>query len=278
MSVLIDYHVHTHYCGHAEGTMQDYVEQAVALGLEEIGFSGHYPYPPRFDPPQPDCVIPAESFGDYLNEARKLHELYAGRIRIRIGAEFDYLGEPYRIRPLEVARSLGLDFCMASVHIIDGLVVDYTPEILVEGLERLGWDIDSLYQRYYQELIEVAAPGFCTTLGHLDLVKKFNDDPRLVPRKDYAKLIDRLLEAMASSGTAMEINTAGWDKPCAEQYPAAEIIRRAKDKGVRITTGSDAHAPGQVGRHYDRLEILLKELGIEQLVGFDRLEPVCFPL
>jgi len=273
---LIDYHIHTRYCGHAGGTMQQYVEQAVALGIEEIGFSGHYPYPPGFEPPLPDCVIPAEQFADYLNEAKRLRELYAGRISIKIGAEFDYLGEKYAIQPLQVAAGLGMDFCLASVHIIDGLVVDYTPEITVSGIEERGWDIDSLCERYYRALLKVAEPGFCTTVGHLDLVKKFNNDPRLVPRNDHTQLIDRLLEAMAASGAAMEINTAGWDKPCAEQYPSAGIIRRAVEKGVRITAGSDAHSPGQVGRHYDRLKLLLEELGIDQLVGFRSLEPVYF--
>lgn len=256
--------------------MQEYVERAVDLGLEEIGFSGHYPYPPRFDPPLPDCVIPEESFGDYLNEARRLRELYADRISIKIGAEFDYLEDHCQVRPLDIARSIGLDFCMGSVHIIDGLVVDYTPELTVAGLERAGRDIDSLYEQYYHALIEVAVSGFCTMVAHLDLVKKFNTDTRLAARKDHSHLIDKLLDALAASGTAMEINTAGWDKPCAEQYPSAEIIRRAVDKGVLITAGSDAHNPGEVGRHYHRLEILLQELGIRQLVGFDRLDHVFF--
>ncbi|MBN2290562.1 MAG: histidinol-phosphatase HisJ [Candidatus Glassbacteria bacterium] len=274
---MIDYHIHTSLCGHAEGKMQQYVEQAAALGLEEIGFSGHFPYPPGYDPPLPDCVIPEEKFGDYLKEARRLREHYAGRVSIRIGAEFDFLGGRYHeTTPLEEADRLGLDFCMASVHIIDGLVVDYTPELLVEGLERKGWDIDSLYRNYYRTLARAAGPGFCTTIGHLDLVKKFNSDPRLVPLENHSALVDDLLEIMAGSDTAMEINTAGWDKPCAEQYPSLEIIRRAVDKGVRITAGSDAHSPGQVGRHFGRLKSLLEELGIERLVGFDRLEPVFF--
>ncbi|MFC1614221.1 histidinol-phosphatase HisJ [Gemmatimonadota bacterium] len=275
---MIDYHIHTRYCGHAEGQMQEYVERAVALGLKEMGFSGHFPYPASFDPPLPDCVIPEKIFTGYLDEARRLRELYAGRISIRIGAEFDYLGQSHVICPLDEARRLGLDFCMASVHIVDNLVVDYSPEVLLADLERTGWDIDTMYERYYQALMEAARPGFCTTIGHLDVVKKFNSDPRLQPRKDHSPLIDRLLDTMASSGTVMEINTAGWDKPCAEQYPSAEIIRRAVDRGVRITAGSDAHSPGQVGRHFDRLEVLLKDIGVGQLVGFNNLKPENFQL
>jgi histidinol-phosphatase (PHP family) len=226
--------------------MQEYVERAVALELEEIGFSGHYPYPPGFDPPVPDCVIPRELFGIFLNEARRLREENAGRISIKIGAEFDYLGDTCKIHPLVEARRLGLDFCMASVHMVDRLVVDYTPELLVRGLEKKGWDIDILYEKYYRLLLTAVEPDFCNIVGHLDLVKKFNHDPRLVPRKDHLPLVDRLLEAMAASGAVMEINTAGWDKPCGEQYPSTAIIRRALDQGVRITAGSDAHRPEEV--------------------------------
>ncbi|MEA2064014.1 MAG: PHP-associated domain-containing protein, partial [Gemmatimonadota bacterium] len=69
-------------------------------------------------------------------------------------------------------------------------------------------------------------------------------------------------------------NTAGWDKPCGEQYPALEIIRRAVDKGVRITAGSDAHAPEEVGRYFGRLKAILGQVGVTRLVGFEKLEAV----
>ena len=38
-----NYHTHTVRCGHAEGTEREYIEQALARGLEELGFSDHSP-------------------------------------------------------------------------------------------------------------------------------------------------------------------------------------------------------------------------------------------
>ena len=39
----IDYHLHTELCNHAEGSIQEYAEQAHKLGLKEIAFSDHIP-------------------------------------------------------------------------------------------------------------------------------------------------------------------------------------------------------------------------------------------
>ena len=41
--IPVDYHLHTSLCGHASGEIDAYLEQALKLGIEEIGFSDHYP-------------------------------------------------------------------------------------------------------------------------------------------------------------------------------------------------------------------------------------------
>ena len=38
---MIDYHVHTSLCNHASGTMEQYVQAAVAKGLNTICFLDH---------------------------------------------------------------------------------------------------------------------------------------------------------------------------------------------------------------------------------------------
>ena len=268
---LIDFHMHTTLSGHASGTMEEYVESAIELGLAEIGFADHYPYPDAM-PDQPDnCSIPAGQFETYLDEVLRLRDKYMGRIAIRAGAEFDYLGPEISYHPMEEARRHGLDFCLCSVHIVDGVIVDYSPEWLRQGLKNYSGGIDRFYERYWESLLEICRPGWCTTLGHLDIVKKFSNEPDLRPSAQPDSLIDRVLDAASSSGIVVEINTSGWDKPCAEQYPSLDILRRAVARGVRITAGSDAHAPGEVGRKFDRLRGLLDELGVKSLVGFENL-------
>ncbi|MCD4692171.1 MAG: PHP domain-containing protein, partial [Calditrichales bacterium] len=44
-----DYHIHTKLCKHARGEMEEYVEQALRIGLKEIAFTDHIPLPDNFD-------------------------------------------------------------------------------------------------------------------------------------------------------------------------------------------------------------------------------------
>ena len=37
--MITDYHTHTFRCGHAVGTMREYIEAAMARGIDEIGLS-----------------------------------------------------------------------------------------------------------------------------------------------------------------------------------------------------------------------------------------------
>jgi histidinol-phosphatase (PHP family) len=275
---MIDFHVHTGYCGHAVGEMEDYVRRAVDLDLDEFGFTDHFPYPEGFTEPAPNCSIPRELFGEYLSEARRLRDKYSGRIAIRVGAEFDYLGPDWPVHPYEEARRLGLDHCLCSLHLLGRLLVDYSPEMLRSQLDERGWDIDRAWDEYFDTLLELAGPGFCTAIGHFDLVKKFCTLPGLAPGRDHSARVDRVLDKLARSGTAIEVNTSGWDKPCGEQYPSLDILRRAVARGIPLTAGSDSHSPGEVGRHFDRLLELLRGLGVKKLVRFEKLSALPYNL
>ena len=43
-SIKFDLHTHHERCGHAIGTIEDYVKQAIQYGLQYIGISDHSPY------------------------------------------------------------------------------------------------------------------------------------------------------------------------------------------------------------------------------------------
>ncbi len=42
---MIDYHVHTPLCNHAEGAMETYVRYALNIGLKELCFLDHLTFP-----------------------------------------------------------------------------------------------------------------------------------------------------------------------------------------------------------------------------------------
>ncbi len=39
----IDYHTHHARCGHAIGNLEEYVQQGIRLGLDQLGLSDHMP-------------------------------------------------------------------------------------------------------------------------------------------------------------------------------------------------------------------------------------------
>ena len=43
--MLTNYHTHTFRCQHANGTVEDYVREAIAKGFDILGMSDHVPYP-----------------------------------------------------------------------------------------------------------------------------------------------------------------------------------------------------------------------------------------
>ena len=103
-------------------------------------------------------------------------------------------------------------------------------------------------------------------MAHLDLVKIFG----FRPSKDLGDVLDAVLSEIKEIDLAMELSTAGWRKPVGELYPSDEIIRRAMAKGIPFTTASDGHSHVQPGENFDRLAQKMSELGIGEVVIFER--------
>jgi histidinol-phosphatase (PHP family) len=79
-----------------------------------------------------------------------------------------------------------------------------------------------------------------------------------------------VIDAIAASGCVIELNTAGWHKPCAEAYPAPEFLELACSAGVPLVISSDAHAPEEVGRDFDRAIALAKAAGYRETQLFEK--------
>ena len=102
--------------------------------------------------------------------------------------------------------------------------------------------------------------------GHPDLIKKF----AFAPSGDLRCFYGPVIEALAETDGVIEINTAGWHKPCAEQYPSREFLEMAAQAGVGLTINSDAHAPAEVGRDFAKAHALAAEVGFTGTVRFKK--------
>jgi histidinol-phosphatase (PHP family) len=266
--MLLDYHTHHYRCGHARGVMEDYIQAALAVGLKEIGVSDHSPiYHLGANPhPLPRTAMSQLELPHYIDEALALQQKYAGRIAVKIGVESDYL-EEHEAHYRSLWAGYPLDYVIGSVHWLGTWNIFY-PE-LPNGMTAM-----EAYLTYLNLTGRAAASGIYEIIGHLDCLKTRGH----LPDRAIIPPLEEAIRALADSGVAIELNTSGWRKECAECYPRAEVLARCHHWGVPVTFGSDAHDPHLVGAGYAEAVRLLKEIGYTELASFTRRRRTMLPL
>ncbi|HYE98612.1 MAG TPA: histidinol-phosphatase HisJ family protein [Planctomycetota bacterium] len=232
-----DYHTHTPLCRHAVGEPEAYARRAMDVGVTELGFSDHSPMPPDYDP---DWRMEIGQYGLYVGMVERCRAAFP-QLSIKLGLEADY--HPGTEAFVErILKEHPFDYVIGSVHYLGDWGFD-NPE-LVRRFE--GRDIGALYEQYFGLVEALARTGLYDILGHPDLIKKFGHRPT----SDWSALERRALEAVARAGMALDVNTSGLRRPAKEIYPRPAMLRAAREMGIGITFGSDAHEPGHVGQAF----------------------------
>jgi histidinol-phosphatase (PHP family) len=247
----IDLHNHTTRCNHAEGSVEEYIERAIALGIDIYGFSEHAPM--DFDE---GYRLSFEQMQTYENDILSAREKYQDEIEIRLGYEVDWLPGHMDDRVLNAK----VDYLIGSVHFIDKWSFD-NPEFIGGWKER---NVDEIWEAYFEATEVMAKSGKFDIVGHLDLIKVF----KYLPRKDIRLLAKDSLKAIRQSGMVLEVNTAGLRKPIGELYPSKQLLEEAYAMDIPITFGSDAHAVEQIGFKYEEAIAVAKSIGYTQAVTF----------
>jgi len=251
----VDMHNHTIRCNHAQGSVEEYIERAIELGVEIYGFSEHAPM--EFDP---KYRLSFEEMQAYEAEILAAKAKYKEQIDIRLGYEVDYLPKYMDERVLNAK----VDYLIGSVHFLDNWGFD-NPEFIKEYENR---DLDAIWQEYFEAIESMAKSGLFDVVGHLDLIKVF----KFMPKSSIEMLAHPALEAIKAAGMVVEINPAGLRKPIGEQYPSRNLLEMVYNMGIDITFGSDAHSVEQVGFGYEEVVQLAKEIGFERVVVFKNRE------
>ncbi len=256
MSLPADLHMHTPLCRHAVGEPVDYAQRALDLGFTEIGFSDHSPMPrDDFD----NWRMQDRQLDDYVAKVRLAQQKFP-QLTIRLALEVDYLpGHEDWIRSLAARHPW--DYFIGSVHYVSEAWDIDNPAKLSEWKKRDAYEV---WQIYFDRLTLAAASGLFDIIGHADLPKKFG----IRPAQDCTPFYDKFLEAAATAGCAIELNTAGLRKPCEEIYPGRDLLEIAFNKHVPITFGSDAHAPTEVGMNFAQAIALARSVGYTETVHY----------
>ena len=86
-------------------------------------------------------------------------------------------------------------------------------------------------------MLGLARSGIFDFVGHLDLYKKFGQRPSV----DMSEHVNAVLDAIAQSGMAVELNTAGGHKDAREAYPSQGMVVGCRKRGIPMLVTSDAH-------------------------------------
>lgn len=244
---LKDLHIHTGYCKHAVGSMEDYVIAALERGLEEIGFLAHaeagieHPRDPRI------LWLENGDYRAYWEEGNELKARYGNSIRISLGLEVGL--NPHAIGELEhIILQYPWDRIGLSYHHLpdrDGHLNICSRQSVSRIREVDNLQFTKTYYRDLRDHISALKPHM---LCHLDVVRKHMQD--FSADSDVRRLIGELLAEMKKHAVLLEVNTAGYDTVGAP-YPAPWIIREAVELGIDLILNSDSHAPEFVGRRFD---------------------------
>jgi len=265
--LLTDYHLHLrpddleataaeHFTG---ANVERYLDAARTAGVTELGVSEHIH---RF---RDALAIWRHPFW----EENAVDDLaaYCEFVRttpLRLGIEADYLpGLEDRIGALIDAHQF--DYVIGSVHFLGDLAVDH------EGFDvwRGDGDPDRIWGRYFETVGAAARSGLFDILAHPDLVKVWGAG-RPAPTGDLRIHYEPLVEAVAETGVAVEVSTAGLRKPVGELYPASTLAEMLVEAGAAFSLSSDAHVPEHVGYEYGAAVETMRSWGIEDVAVFER--------
>lgn len=272
--MLIDYHTHHARCGHAVGQLEEYVQQGIQIGLSQIGLSDHMPLL-HVNPAEyyPEMAMPMEELPRYVEECFSLKEKYRGQIDVRVGLEGDYI-EGWEAEIERIVQAYPWDYVIGSVHFLgEWDISDFRQTHNWEGK-----DILSVYEQYYDAVQKAARTGFYDVMGHLDVIKRFGYKPAPELDAEVQALENAALEAVRSSGVAMELNASGLAKACAEMFPSRRMLARAYELGIPLTVGSDAHDPKKLSENLDQARKTLYKVGFRELATFEGRRRTMIPL
>ena len=226
---------------------------AKAAGLRVFGLSDHYTIHPDFG--AVDWSLPRKRAEAYCAEMDRLKKLLSDdRFTLLAGLEVDFFPENCE-EVFALLENCPLDYLIGSVHYAGKFPIDCSARHW-EALS--GPETDAVCRLYWEKLRMAAECGKFAFLGHLDLPKKFGN---LRGRGDFLREAERVLDAAAATRTAIELNTSGWFKPCAEPYPAPAMLRAAAARHIPVVVNADAHRPEDVTRAFPEARELLLQAG-----------------
>ncbi len=262
----IDYQVHSFRSHDGLATIHDQCVRAIEIGLDEIGFTEHKDFDPK------DPVVNHFDYVLYSGEIDAAREEFAGRLVIRKGIEIDY--QKWFVD--EIREYLGryaFDYVLGSVHYADR-------QMLMTAEYLMGRSREEAYNLYFEAVLDSVKSGLIDIVGHLEYANR-RGVPALGPYspEPFEEKLNEIFVAMIERGVVLEINTAGLRQGVGLTYPSPDtVVLYSQCGGKRISIGSDAHGPRDLGYEYAQAVEIALGCGLTDLVTWRERVATSVPL
>lgn len=261
--MFADYHVHTSFSDDSVCPMNEIIQKAIQLGMQEIAFTEHVDYGVKTDL---NCNYIA-----YLDEISKMKEIYHGQLTIKTGIEFGV--QPHTIPQFEQDfAKYPFDFIILSNHQTDNL--EYWNNHFQPGKTQ-----SEIHSRYYETTYTVVQQyKHYSVLGHLDMIKRY-DPFGEYPDACIMDMADAILRQVIEDGKGIEVNTSCFKYGLKDLTPSRTLLTRYRELGGEILTlGSDTHESIHLGDHFTETREILRTLGFRWLCTFEQMHPTFWPM
>lgn len=256
--MLASYHNHSSWSD-GLASIADMIDGAIRSGVEEFGISDHCTLMPGGH--TPEWAMPPQRLDAYVARVHELQAETSSRIALRLGLEVDWFPSMESTIRRRIVEPRIFDYLIGSVHYVGDFLTDSSEADWAPLTDDERAEIATNYWRLMRTMAE---SKLFDIVGHLDLYKKFG----LAPDVSQSKEAHAALDAIAASGMVVEVNTAGWHKPCAEAYPSLRLLQECRRRNIPATINADAHRPEHVIRDFDRAVALLSEAGYTEVIRF----------
>jgi histidinol-phosphatase (PHP family) len=268
-------HTHTTFCD-GQDTVDTICKSAYEKGFVSLGFSSHAPLSKELGI-EPNWHIKNNELDNYIEAVLKAKKEWKDRLNIFLGLEIDFIDGT--MGPSDSRfKNLPLDYCIGSVHYIlppsgNLFTVDGPLEETAAGIkEEFGGDGEAYMHAYWKAVNNMIDKGGFDILGHIDLVKKNNQNEEFfsLSSKDYLNAAKHTADKLIGTSIVVEVNTGGIirgkTKDC---YPSLPILKMMQARQIPVTINADAHRAEDLCGHYETAVQTLREAGYKSVQFFE---------
>ncbi|PBP17023.1 histidinol phosphate phosphatase HisJ family protein [Diplocarpon rosae] len=259
--------------GHAQDTLEEVVQMAIARGMQIFALTEHMPRNSASDL-YPEEIHAGDSIGSlfprhtaFLAEAVRLRAMYATQITLLVGFEGEWIRPDYGPLIQELAAHPAVDYFIGSVHHVHAIPIDYDDVHFRKARDVAGGTDERLFEDYFDAQLEMLCVLRPRLVGHFDLVRLLSDAPNASLRRfdGVWERVMRNLRLIVEQGGLLEVNSSALRKGLAEPYPMRRVCEEFLKLGGKLTLSDDSHGIEQVGTNYSGAISYLESLGVEEL-------------